>query len=177
MGFMIYRCRPAEDLLRYEQIKTLSLGGANGAIARFIRNSPRERLAGNWKMTPEELVEFSGSPGIGCELAVLLDMAPRDPSAVCLYQLQEIRGVCQPQSTQLALDFTVLLDHPVAARAGEYKISFTIPAVWPQKRLLEILVLNGGLEGGDWTWGTPAMNLGATFLGASQRQLAEQATT
>ena len=165
MGFMIYTCRHAGDALRYEQVQSLNLGGTNGAIAQFVKTLPPERRYENWKLTPEEVVEFSGFPGAGYDLAVLLDMVPRDPSAVCLYQLEEIRGGFQGRSTQIALDLTVLLDTVVSKGASEFKSAFTAPPASSRKRLLELLVLSGGPEGGDWRWGSAPMNLGAAVLG------------
>jgi hypothetical protein len=97
---------------------------------------------------------------------VLFDVTGADSTSVCLYELVKVHGSCRDTSTQLALDFTVVIDQEIGDDAAAYAKKFTVPVTDKPRRLGETLSLSGGPGGGDWKWGSPPMQLGATIVQA-----------
>lgn len=163
MAFLTYKKTVAGAKASYEQIQPLKLGGRTGLLARHVKTL-READQRSWKLEVAGLLKLAG---VDTEnVAVLFDVAGQDSTSVCLYELKKIHGSCRDTSTQLALDFAVVLDQEIGDDAAAYarKFEIEIPA---QPRLLgETLSLSGGPGGGDWRWGTPPMQLGATIVQA-----------
>jgi hypothetical protein len=96
----------------------------------------------------------------------LFDATGRDATSVCLYELARIHGSCCDTSTQLALDFSVVVDEEIGGNAVELTGKFeVIPPAQP-KLLGEMLALTGGPGGGDWKWDATSLQLGATVVHA-----------
>lgn len=149
------------DNIRYERIKPLKLGGRDGLIARHARTLPADQSEA-WKLDAAELASLAGAGGEN--VAVLFDAAPADATVVCLYELTRVHGSCRDTSTNLALDFNVVVDRKLAGFLPDSTASFTAPSEATPKILREILALTGGLAGGDWKWGESPMQLGATVV-------------
>jgi len=164
MAFLIYKKTTIGDLLRFERVQPLKLSGADGLIARHVKSLPGEAAA-SWKLTAPGLLKLAGVPADAADHTVLFDLGG-DVSSVCLYELTCIHGSSRDTATQLALDFTVVIDQEVDGEPAEFAKRFgtTIPA--KPKLLGETLALNGGPCGGDWKWGETAMNLGVTVVQA-----------
>jgi hypothetical protein len=64
----------------------------------------------------------------------------------------------------LALDLAILVDQDVGSSAAEYIAKFDVPIANKLRRFGETLSLSGGPGGGDWKWGAPKMQLGATVV-------------
>jgi len=69
-------------------------------------------------------------------------------------------------STQLALDFAVVVDEEMGDDAATYAQSFEIPVPEKPRLLGETLALSGGPGGGDWKWVGTSLQLGATVVPA-----------
>ena len=167
MPFLLYRCTPDGDRIRYEKLQSLKLGGAAGPVARHVKSLQGDAAEEGWELAPDSLAQLAGSPVPGDELAILFEVATGEPNAVCLYRLHRLCGVARDRKTHLSLDFEVLVDGAVGVAADEFTRAFTLPANHVGKRLREILQLSGGPDGGDWKWEAPAMKLGATLVSAS----------
>jgi hypothetical protein len=161
MGFLIYKKTTAGNNIRYERMKPLKLGGRDGLLARHVMAMPPDQTA-SWKLDAVALLKLDGIAGEN--LGVLFDASGRDATAVCFYELTRLHGSCRDTSTNLALDFNVLLDRkqeksePVAASA------FEASATAMPKRLGEMLSLTGGPGGGDWKWSESALQIGAAVV-------------
>ena len=100
----------------------------------------------------------------GENLAVLFDMAGGNATAVCFYELTRIHGSCRDTSTNLALDFNVVLDRELSEFKPDFAAAFEAPLAATPKKLGEMLALTGGPGGGDWKWGSSALQIGATVV-------------
>ena len=95
---------------------------------------------------------------------MLFDAAGRDATAVCFYELTRLHGSCRDTSTNLALDFNVVLDQELDESKTDFAAAFEAPLAAKPKKLGEILALTGGPCGGDWKWGQPGLQIGATVV-------------
>jgi hypothetical protein len=163
MAFLTYKKTVAGGNVRYEQLKPLKLGGRDGLIARHVKTLSDED-ARSWKLDATALLKLAGQES--ADTVVLFDVAGRDATSVCLYELAKVHGSCRNTSTQLALDMTVVVDKEIGDDAAAYAKNFEIAAPEKPRQLGETLSLSGGPGGGDWKWGTPPMQLGATIVHA-----------
>ena len=161
MAFMIYKKTDAGTNIRYERIKPLRLGGSDGLIARHVKSLPTDQTT-SWKLDVAELLRLAGVADEN--LAVLFDASSRDANAICLYELTRVHGSCRDTSTNLALDFNVMLDRELDESETDFAAAFEAPLAANPKRLGEILALTGGPCGGDWRWGQRGLQIGATVV-------------
>jgi hypothetical protein len=165
MAFLIYKKYGNAETIRYEKLQPLKLGGRDGLIAKHVKNltgdAPR-----SWKLGAGGLLKLAGFAGAVDELAVLFDVTAKDATNVCLYELTRIHGSCADTSTQLALDFAVVVDQEIGDTAATYAKSFEIPVPEKPRLLGETLALSGGPGGGDWKWVGTSLQLGATVVQA-----------
>jgi hypothetical protein len=165
MAFLTYKKTVIDGIAGYEQLSPLKFGGRDGLIARHVQSLP-EAAHRSWQLDPAELLMLAGVDTGADNIAVLFDVTGNDSTSVCLYELLKIHGSCRDTSTQLALDFAVILDQEIDDDAPAYAKKFQV-AIPPKPRLLgETLSLSGGPGGGDWKWGTLPMQLGATIVQA-----------
>ena len=167
MGFLIYKKSNAGQTVLYERVKPLKLGGRDGLIARYVKTLPTDETP-SWKLRVDALLKLAGMPAPDHQLAVLFDVAGPDTTNVCLYELSRIQGSCRDTSTQLALEFSVVVDQEIGDDAATFTRKFQITPPVQLKLLSEILGLTGGLGGGDWKWSAPSMQLGATVVQAQR---------
>jgi hypothetical protein len=161
MAFLIYKKIDAGTNIRYERIKPLKLGGSDGLIARHVKSLPPDQTA-SWKLDAARLLSLSGIAGEN--LGVLFNASSRDANAICFYELTCLHGSCRDTSTNLALDFNVVLDRELDESKTDFAAAFEAPLAAKQKKLGEILALTGGPHGGDWKWGKPCLQIGATVV-------------
>jgi hypothetical protein len=161
MPFLIYNKTAAGEHIHYERINPLKLAGPDGLIARHVRSLAAEQSAA-WKFDAIGLIKLAGARGD--TLGVLFDAARGDATAVCLYELTLIHGSCHDTSTNLALDFNIVLDRELSEIRPQSSAAFDTPLAATPKKLREILALTGGPGGGDWKWDASPMQLGATVV-------------
>jgi hypothetical protein len=167
MAFLTYKKTVINGKARYEQIKSIKLGGRSGLIAQHVKTLRSDDHA-KWNLDTAGLLKLAGADAAAENLTVLFDVTGRDSTSVCLYELVKIHGSCRDMSTQLALDFAVVVDREVDDDASAYAKNFTIEIPAKPRQLGETLSMSGGPGGGDWHWGTPPMQLGATIVHAQQ---------
>ena len=165
MAFLTYKKTVGGGNVRYEQLKPLKLGGRDGIIARHVK-ALAESEHRSWKLAAADLLKLGGVDAAAENIAVLFDVAGKDATSVCLYELVKVHGSCRDTSTQLALGFAVVVDQEIGDDAPAYAKKFTIPVPERPRQLGETLSLSGGPGGGDWKWGTPPMQLGAIIVHA-----------
>jgi hypothetical protein len=163
MGFLIYKRTAANGSVRYTKLKPLKLGGRDGLIAKHVQ-ALTDAETRSWKLDAITLLQLAGHDA--ADAVVLFDVAGRDATSVSLYELTRIHGSCRDTSTQIALDLSVLIDREVGEDAAGVAQEFDIRADAQPKRLGETLSLSGGPAGGDWKWGTSALQIGATVVPA-----------
>jgi hypothetical protein len=161
MGFLIYKKTDAGNNVRYERVQPLKLGGADGLIARHVKSLPAGHTE-SWKLAAAALLKLAGCEGD--HFTVLFDASGGDTMVVCFYELTRLHGSCRDTSTNLALDFNVVLDHKLSGFHPDFAAVFETPRATTLKKLGEILALTGGPGGGDWKWGSPALQIGATVV-------------
>ena len=165
MAFLIYKKNADGKTVRYEKIQPLKLSGRDGLIARHVKTLSDAETQ-SWKLDAAALLKLAGiAPGSDV-LAVLFDVTARDATSVCLYELARIHGSCSDTSTQLALDFFVVVDKEIGDNAAEFAGKFEITPPTQPKLLGEMLALTGGPGGGDWKWDATSLQLGATVVQA-----------
>jgi hypothetical protein len=162
MAFLTYKKTVADGNVSYQHLKSLKFGGRDGLIAKHVKALPDETHA-SWQLSTAELLQLAGQAEPETT-AVLFDVTGEDSTSVCLYELVKVHGSCRDTSTQLALDFTVVIDQEIGDDAAAYAKKFTVPVTDKPRRLGETLSLSGGPGGGDWKWGSPPMQLGATIV-------------
>jgi hypothetical protein len=161
MPFLIYKKTAAGINTRYERIKPLKLAGPQGLVARNVKSLTASQTV-SWKLDAAGVLKLAGVPVEN--IAVLFDASSRDANAVCLYELTRLHGSCRDTTTNLALDFDVVLDRKWDNAKEDYASTFeTLPTATP-KKLGEILALTGGPAGGDWKWGQSDLQIGATVV-------------
>lgn len=161
MSFLIYKKTPAGANVRYERIRPLKLSGPDGLIARHVKSLADNQIP-NWQLDAAALLKMTESGGE--PFTVLFNVAGDDATAVCFYELARIHGSCRETSTELALDFNVVLDGKLETPQPELSAVFEAPCTTMPKKIAELLALTGGPGGGDWKWGHSAMQLGATVV-------------
>jgi hypothetical protein len=165
MAFLIYKKIAGGETVRYEKIQPLKLGGRSGLLAQHVKTLTGDETR-SWKLDVPSLLKLAGSAPAGGELAVLFDATARGATSVCLYELARIHGSCRDTSTQLALDFSVVVDREVGDEAPEFTEAFEVTPPAKPKLLGETLALSGGPGGGDWKWAGTSLQLGATVVQA-----------
>ncbi|HLP75475.1 MAG TPA: hypothetical protein VK327_01045 [Candidatus Paceibacterota bacterium] len=163
MPFLIYKQSTAGNGIRYERWKPLKLSGKDGIIARHVKTLRGDEPQ-SWKLGVPEVLALAGAGADAGGFTVLFEVSGEDATSVCLYELIRIHGSCRDSSTQLALDFQVVVDQEIDGDAADYAKAFEVSPPSRPKKLGETLALTGGPGGGDWKWGKPAMNLGATVV-------------
>ena len=164
MAFLIYKKYPNAETVRYEKFQPLKLSGPDGLIARHVKTLTRAE-AESWKLGAGGVLKLAGFPAAVDEFAVLFEVTGQE-SNVCLYELTRIHGSCLDTSTQLALDFTVVVDQTLDGDPAAYAKNFEIVPPAKPRQLGETLALGGGPGGGDWKWAGTSMQLGATVVQA-----------
>jgi hypothetical protein len=167
MAFLTYKKSVAGAKAGYEQIKSIKLGGRDGLVAKHVKTL-READHASWKLDIAGLLQLAGIDTATENLTVLFDVTGRDSTSVCLYELVRIHGSCRDTSTQLALDFAVVIDQEIDGDAAAYAKKFEVEIPARPRLLGETLSMSGGPGGGDWRWGTPPLQLGATVVHAQQ---------
>jgi hypothetical protein len=167
MAFLIYKKYGNAETIRYEKLQPLKLGGRDGLIAQHIKTLTGDKTR-SWKLGATGLLKLAGFAGAVDELAVLFDVTGKDATNVCLYELSRIHGSCADTSTQLALDFAVVVDQEMGENAANYAQSFEISVPEKPRLLGETLALSGGPSGGDWKWVGTSLQLGATVVQAQR---------
>jgi hypothetical protein len=165
MAFLIYKKHFNGGAVRYEKMKPLKLGGRGGLVAQHVKTLSEDELR-SWKLDVPALLKLAGVASSGANHAILFDLSGREATSVCLYELSRVHGSCRDTSTQLALDFAVVIDQEIGEEAAEYINSFEVTPPAKPKLLGETLALSGGPGGGDWTWGGTSLQLGATVVQA-----------
>jgi hypothetical protein len=161
MAFLIYKKTNVGATVLYERIKPLKLGGADGLIARHVKSLAPDQST-SWKLDAAGLLRLAGVAGEN--LGVLFNASSRDANAICFYELTRLHGSCRDTSTNLALDFNVVLDQELDESKTDFAAAFEAPLAAKPKKLGEILALTGGPCGGDWRWGQPGLQIGATVV-------------
>ena len=153
MPFMLYGVDTDRDILTYQSLRQVRIGGSSGPIAAYVRsidnNSSGTHLP--WHMPEpillEQLVEENPDG-----YAVLIDLKPKAEGNVSLYQIKDIWGYSDPEWTPIALRLDALfIDEEIDDPDG-FKQRFTLPVRQPGN-VYEFLYLQGGTEGGTWNWG------------------------
>ena len=165
MGFLIYKRTNIGQTVRYQRIRPLKLAGMDGLLARHVKALPADETAG-WKLETGSLLRVAGVTEDN--LTVLFDLTVTDTTAACLYELTRVRGSCRDTTTNLALDFNVVLDCEREALPRNFTAEFETSLGAQPKKFAETLSITGGPGGGDWKWGKPALQLGATVVQAHQ---------
>jgi hypothetical protein len=168
MAFLIYKKTANGQVVRYEKVKPLRLSGRDGIIAQHVKKLCASQTP-SWKLGADALVKLAGLAVPGKELVVLFNVAGRDTANVCLYELSRIHGSSGDTSTQLALDFAVVVDKEIGDAAAEYANDFEIATPTKPKLLGETLALTGGSGGGDWKWTATSLQLGSTVVQPNRR--------
>jgi hypothetical protein len=163
MAFLIYKKTADGKIVRYEKIKPLKLSGRDGLIARHVQTLSDAKTQ-SWQLDAAALLKLAGITPSSDGLAVLFDVTGRDATSVCLYELARIHGSCRDTSTQLALDFSVVVDREIGGNATEFAGNFEMTPPAQPKLLGEMLALTGGPAGGDWKWDATSLQLGATVV-------------
>ncbi|MGO9585700.1 MAG: hypothetical protein ACLP2Y_05855 [Limisphaerales bacterium] len=165
MAFLIYKKTTGGKNVHYEKIKPLKFSGRDGLIARHVQTLSDAETQ-SWKLDAAALLKLAGITPARDTLAILFDITARDAKSVCLYELVRIHGSCRATSTQLALDFSVVIDREIDGNAAVYAGKFIITPPAQPKLLGEMLALTGGPGGGDWKWDATSLQLGATVVHA-----------
>ncbi|MBL9134409.1 MAG: hypothetical protein JNK85_01010 [Verrucomicrobiales bacterium] len=163
MGFLIYERTHAGDGVCYSRIKPLKFGGRDGLIAQHVRTLT-DAEARSWKLGAGQLLELAGEAKDSGTRSILFEIAGAESGSLCLYELLKVHGSSRDMSTQLALDFAVVLDQEVGDDAEALAARFEIVPPAKPKLLGETLSLTGGTGGGSWKWSTPPMQLGAAIV-------------
>jgi hypothetical protein len=163
MAFLIYKHTLDGDRIRYEKTGALRLSGADGLIARHVGSLPAAKLA-SWKLDAPSLLSLAlGAPATD-GLVVVFDITDKHRAGLCLYELKGIHGSCRDTTTQLAMDFNILVDQEPGGDAVQHGRAFLVAADGDRKQLGEMMALSGGPSGGTWKWTDPGMNIGATVV-------------
>lgn len=171
MAFLIYKKTNAGENVRYERVRPLRLSGPDGLIARHVKSLAAEQSDG-WKLDSAELLQLAGCAD--SQQTVLFDATGSSDPAVCFYELTCLHGSCRDRDTNLALDFNIVLDRAKSGFAPDSGAAFTVSPAATPKKISEVLALTGGPGGGDWKWGSSALQIGATVVQPKTAATAKQ---
>ncbi len=167
MPFVVYNYQPGIHCCQYKRLKPIRLGGVDGPIARHARSLPAGAAEKGWELTALALTQLSDLDDSGIKPVVLFDATVDSPPFILLYQLHRICGITHSRQTYLSLELEVLVSHALDSHVEDFKSAFTVPDVQSGRRFREILQLGGGIDGGQWKWETPALNMGAAVVNPS----------
>ena len=161
MAFLIYKKTSGSENVRFDRVKPLKLSGSDGLIARHVRTLSANETP-SWKLEAGAVLKLAGCEGD--DFSVLFGITGSDGASVCFYELTRIHGCCRDTSTNLALDFNVVLDRELDESKSDFAAAFEAPRVTAPKKLGEMLAVTGGPGGGDWKWSESALQIGATVV-------------
>jgi len=163
MAFLTYKKTVSGSNVRYERLAAIKLGGRDGLIAKHVKTLTDE-TARSWRLESAALLQLAGMDST--DTIVLFDVTGEDSTSVCFYEIVKIHGSCRDTSTQLALDMAVVVDKEIGDDASAFAKFFELPVSEKPRQLGETLSLSGGPGGGDWKWGSTALQIGATVVQA-----------
>jgi len=152
MPFLLYECTQRPDgTRRYFQLKDVSLAGTtNGIIHPFVRRFAPKSGVFPWHAKVKDLLHEAGIPP--SQRAVVADLKPAGDANVALYELTDVWGYCYREWTPIALRLETLFVRRSVPDPVRFKLRFSDEGCG--RRLVhEFLYLQGGLQGGTWTWG------------------------
>ena len=138
----------------FRKPKEISLAGANGPIATFVRNQTTKttRSPFEWDMRESDLITALGYPPPEVKgHSIIIDLKPRDKTHAHLYHLQEIWGFSYDDWTPILLRLEELA---VKSKASiqNIKKEFSVSKKLSDP-VFEFLYLRGGLRSDAWPWG------------------------
>ncbi|MFH0988502.1 MAG: hypothetical protein V1799_00625 [bacterium] len=155
MPFFIYTIdKQSNELESFSSPKEISLAGAAGPIAKFVRSkiNSSTRPPFEWHMTELELVHSLGfTDEETFYRAVIIDLKPGDKSHAHLYRIRDIWGYTYSDWTPICVRLEELrIDSKVSPNV--IKKGFTVSG-YLNDPVIEFLYLRGGLDTKGWPWG------------------------
>ncbi len=146
MPFFLYSLNPERDKLT--RLRPVSLAGKLGPIAEIARE--KARRGGGWHAPEKQLLVAAEVRPDGH--ALVIDLKPRDKKAAHLYRVRNVWGFSHGVWMPLLLQLEKLYgSKDLQADPAKFKECFPVPE---QGEIVhEFLYVNGGHEGGPWTWG------------------------
>jgi hypothetical protein len=152
MPFVLYERTTSDDgSLRYFALKEVSLAGTStGLIHPFVTSYARPGRPFPWHATVKDLL---GEAGIDPKnRAVLIDTKPLLEGNLSLYELTDVMGYSHSEWTPICLRMMPLVVDQTVPDPERFKLKFRAKARRRQT-VHQFLYLQGGVDGGSWTWG------------------------
>jgi hypothetical protein len=152
MPFIVYKWEKDETGFRiFERLENVSLAG-NGPIASYVCDLHRTKgiTPLPWHITEGEILDrLRKSPD---HHALIIDLKPTVKNTVSLYQLKGIWGFSYEVWTPIAVRLETLFVDKSHPDPKEFKQRFDDKEC-VRDPVHEFLYLQGGIDGGSWSWG------------------------
>jgi hypothetical protein len=153
MAFIVYRWnKDNEGFRRFEYEQEVSLAGKNGPIALHVNDIPKKEGIKelHWHLTEDEILSRLGKTSH--RHALVVDLKPTVENNVSLYQLKEIWGFSYEVWTPIAVRLETIFVDKSHLDPKEFKQRFDDKEC-VRVPVYEFLYLQGGIDGGFWSWG------------------------
>lgn len=168
MSFANYRFTEDEGKRHYTRGHAVSLVGANGILADYIRTlEPSTRDLVQWELSGTDISRLACPNCQNPDKELLLDLLPEGIVEVCLHRVEKIVGISSDDWTDAVLVTRPILSTTGNAHAAELKASFSIDLPLAKRENLEAFGIKGGYDRGSYAWTRPKMNIGAAVCGRS----------
>lgn len=166
MAFANYRYTESDGERYYSRSHAVSLVGANGLLATFIKSlKPDDRDDVRWELSGSDLSRLACPDCTNTNKDLLLDLYPEGLTEVCLHRVEKIVGVSSDDWTDAVLVTRPILLGGQEASAAEIKRAFTAHLPFPSRENMEAFGIKGGYKMGSYGWTRPKMNIGAAVCG------------
>ncbi|MGB8266957.1 MAG: hypothetical protein WCE44_11570 [Candidatus Velthaea sp.] len=164
MGFIVCSVEPIEPgIVSVRRLRALQLAGVGGALAVALHDTPKAE-DGTWALSARALLRRA--EGVVDEShAIFFDFTPREPERIDLYALVEVTGRMDRYVTDLLLHFKLACQRRGTENFSGGSVALRLPEWDAGIDVYEHLLIQGGLSGGDWTWGDPQSALSVTKIG------------
>jgi hypothetical protein len=151
MPFILYDVKRTETAREYTYRHEVKVGGKAGPLAAMER---KQNTAGavpfRWHVTASDVVALVGDSGGDQDL--IIDLKPKVANNVSLYRLVDIWGFSYSDWTPIALRLEGLFSDLSHDDPRKFKDHFTDERAG-RSFVGEFLYLQGGVNGGSWSWG------------------------
>ena len=161
MSFIIGQIQQLEDnRITIRRVSALALGSEKGLFARHLPDLAKSG-DGNWSLTGQELLKLE-NPEVSDDVAIFFELPPRSGQRRTLFNLVDVYGSTKELSTDALFRFKVL--EPIDPQPGS-PVDFFTSKNWENGAdRYEQMRLEGGVDGGKWSWSEPPQAIGATVL-------------
>ncbi len=146
--------RAKKDGLSFTQLAPIRLGGADGAIAKYVATQEALYARLRWTASAADILAVAAVDD-GTDSILFINTG--DPSTY--YELECIVGITSDKDSEIVMNLKVFQGQRTSQSCI---VSQSNPS--EGNNLCESMLMTGGYDGGAWQWAPPAMEIGAAIV-------------